>query len=628
MSDNNFDVQGLHVEQGRHEAVFFLAPLHMNSYPVIVVAVILASMAARALAHPVSHTDAWIDIGESVDVRLIVFLDDVLRHQNLLSDRTVFDADTIRMAISRHSELLSDQLRIFDQDGVLLHNQVIRGPDWEPRGDTVDLAIEASQRLTWKLRFAATRQLTVMTVLHSFTHRDLNQPGELRLHVRDRSSQKRIDATIAPGHPHSVILSGLRTNSIPQSDVNQAVCFLTVARPAVVVEFAAPLLSLSTVMGNAKSLADDTFPSGSISASLQKELTETMRNGFLKETQITINSENVHAEQIQVQFLPADSSEAYGNSIVPWTGTRLGIRCVFPRQTQAKSVRIAWRENPGRFNAVTMHVSAMGQAITTSVDLNSATADSGQLSGSQQIAPPNYEWNQSSNDTAAHVSDFVAQPVSQSVRFPGRRAMVIVMISAAMILFCLTAERPAPGVRWTSAMTCGVAGLVALIQFPDQRTEVNQAECRKLIQHILSQVYSSVLEADEFAAVDQLGRVLQPDLLEDVYVSASATLFDPQVVAPVVRVSDVRLNNLHGSLSEDSTTIVATCDWTVRGIVHHWGHAHRRDLQMSGILHLSQADDKWKLSGMEVSEAPQFHEPASNTVLASVVPSDRRRSLD
>ena len=40
---------------------------------------------ASADAHPVSHTDAWVKVSDQVNVRLNVFLDDVLLHQGYLT---------------------------------------------------------------------------------------------------------------------------------------------------------------------------------------------------------------------------------------------------------------------------------------------------------------------------------------------------------------------------------------------------------------------------------------------------------------------------------------------------------------------------------------------------------------
>ncbi|MEO1982891.1 MAG: hypothetical protein ABGZ24_20470, partial [Fuerstiella sp.] len=164
--------------------------------------------AVAAIAHPMSHTDAWVRVSDVVDVRLNIFLDDVLRHQeDLSSGRTTVPGSVGVAAIARHAETLLRQLQIFDAEGRPLIGKIVSVPEWQPASEVIDLTQDASLKLSWTLQFEAAESrdggFRRLCFLHTFSHPDLLQPGELRLHLQHKPSGRRIDAVVAPETPHT-----------------------------------------------------------------------------------------------------------------------------------------------------------------------------------------------------------------------------------------------------------------------------------------------------------------------------------------------------------------------------------------------------------------------------------------
>ena len=111
--------------------------------------IVLAAAAAPIHAHPVSYCDAWAQVQDGViEVRLNVFLDDVVRFH--ISEEPVERIPTVRLqdAIAAHGPLLTKLLRIYNASGEALAGEVSLEPEWRTGSDFVDVAADSNLKLT------------------------------------------------------------------------------------------------------------------------------------------------------------------------------------------------------------------------------------------------------------------------------------------------------------------------------------------------------------------------------------------------------------------------------------------------------------------------------------------------
>ena len=84
-------------------------------------------------AHPTSHVDAWLRVGNQLNVRLTLFLDDILATQNIVPvrDMTLLPATTVRTALTEFEKDIPDLFAIYDTHGEERLATVALKPRWK-----------------------------------------------------------------------------------------------------------------------------------------------------------------------------------------------------------------------------------------------------------------------------------------------------------------------------------------------------------------------------------------------------------------------------------------------------------------------------------------------------------------
>lgn len=591
------------------------------SYIRLFLTLLTLGFCSSVIAHPVSHTDAWVKLSDSVHVRLNVFLDDVLRHQGqLASDSGFVGSDAIVEAIQKHSETLLMQLRMFDEQGRPLVGRVVKVPTWRSDLGMVDLSVDASLKLTWDLVYSPVdsgEKLRSVTFVHNFTHDSLPEPGELRLHLQVKSSGRRIDAVIPPARPYSVVVPTGRDDEVLPSDseLNGASSSILIGPAHVTHEFTAPLLLVSAAwpaaqqfrFGTGNSATED--PNYVLERAEVEEIRRQVSDWFLSNTTLQIDGRELTSSNVTVQFLPAarlvddvSDEELMVVDTLPLHGTQLGIRILYPRGRSLKSVELIWRNSPGEFRDATIHVISSLGSTSQLVPFEEGTGDNGNVI--------DFQWTseRSLMDTTGRFEE--SRIVVESDRVITRVARFSGTIRTLASIACAFGFGIVLFTVWRRASVTGRAVFTLLFAaifagqwqyFASQSTVIDSVRSQELAQALLRSVYETFREVDEVMVVNRLEDSLQSEFAEDVYLGIVETL--SQGDDPLIDIETVTVNSFDilESRSDDSL-ITANCQWTVSGIVRHWGHSHRRTLAVSGLIELIRTDLRWKISSLSQSE--------------------------
>ncbi|MEQ9411064.1 MAG: hypothetical protein RIK87_25355 [Fuerstiella sp.] len=575
-------------------------------------------------AHPMSHTDAWVRVSDVVDVRLIVLLDDVVRHQlRMTADQETVPVDVLRQAIADHSATLTRQLQIFDQRGRPLAAAVMSVPEWESRSEQVDLASNASLKLTWQLQYrpssapedaiASEVPIRSLCFLHQFTHKDLTQPGELRLHLQHQLSGKRINAVVPPARPHTVLLPEPGAAVPSDSELNAATSTVVVGPLGVVHEFTAPLSLLDAVWAEAAEYRTRQQTSGAAGVpwTLDAETAEHVRQELLHWAQdnisLRLNGEPALQTDMSVEWVRPDATaEATGggapSAALPVFGTRAGIRMLGRPRVRVDVVEVEFRTSPGPFSELlTEVVTAAGQ-----------TSQLVPICQEQDEPAASYRWqrdNDSESPAPRESAGYVRGPASFDPVMEERRAGNRLPAGLLTLVGLCWAWRLAGGGKWSGRgrsllwLATMAAFGVGLWAVTARSYSLDQQSASQLTIRLLERIYRATGQHSERQALAELLDVLDDDLAEEVYLNAVESLAGTAADGLLVQIDSVRLDSFAaGDDAASAGEFHADARWRVQGTVHHWGHTHRRDVVLVATLHLVEVRGQWKIRSIHQTQ--------------------------
>lgn len=548
------------------------------------VSTIVPVCAAAFVVHPVSHTDAWVKVADQVDVRLNIFLDDVLRYEGLLSgepDR--LPTESVARAIAAYSERIVTQLQIYGQDGKPLSAVVVASPAWTQPRETVDLKANELLKLTWKLRFqpADTAALSLLTFEHQFTHPDLPTPGELRLHVQHQPTARRLDAVVPPGRAHVLHLPQNRA-LLTGRDLNVMQTRLVRNAGSISVEFLAPASVL---------LAADEMAGPSV-AEARERLTRWARTNV----SAIVNAQPSVPSSVLVDF-PELSPELRGRGAdaivadsdqLDWRTRLAGIRLQYPRPPTVRVFQLSVRSWPVDFHEASVELVSPPERSTQLVECDPAAEFVLHFDWQPAVLLP--------DPSAGLPQELVRSEPSQT----GRVGAVMLWLSGIVCLWwgrALWRRHPK-----SASVLLLVVLLAGCVSWSMQRDQTDSVALTRFLQGGLSRVYASLMWNDEVAMVDSLSELMQPDLVEQTFLTAVASVRG-QSGQPVTTIHDLKITDVRTEPAVVSGRLQCQCCWQVDVTVEHWGHAHERQLMFSGSVALEAAGDRWRIAEFRPGEA-------------------------
>ena len=317
-------------------------------------------------AHPVSFVDAWAKVGHAVDVRLNIFLEDVLRYQMPDADlETAMPIAKAQQAVEDYSRTLLKQLKLLDESGKALQGELTGQPTWQPRDDSIVPSEESLLKLTWHLRFTPTdeTQPKAICFLHEFTGQSQQSPGELRVHLLHMESGRRIDAVVPPWIPHTILLP-TETGSPTTMGQHTPHSRLVVGALDIVHEFVAPVAMLDTVFPEAPELrrrqlkTSDTIH---LTAKQMQAIESATKTWVHRHIQLQINGNPAAIHGVSVMWFTSDvenqgEQPAIAPTELPFIGTRLAVRASYRSSGRADVLGLSIDKSPGAVTEVTSEI--------------------------------------------------------------------------------------------------------------------------------------------------------------------------------------------------------------------------------------------------------------------------------
>lgn len=588
-------------------------------------------------AHPTSHIDAWIRVGDQINVRLTLFLDDMLATQTGLAvpTQTRMSATAIRAAQSNFEERLPELLSVFDAHGQILAVARIKSPRWKIPSDGMEIEANAGLRLTWELIFDRPADTVSFSVQHRFTQHSLDSrldaakpapPAELRLRVRSDTSGRRIVSTISHHLPHTIVLpEALSKSDFRQNDVPATATFILL--PGRLIHELSIPLSLTpflTSKRNARSnilLIDTDSPENiSVPETIRHAKRWAGKNLFLQ-TNDTVSI----PESCSIELLTARNEPLPPTASISSVGTRLGIRSVHVIDNAPTSVSVKWSNMPPELSQVVVHSHTASTSGTRLVDQ------------SDNDGTMCYDWivpsqSRTGNDRPT-LPSAAGVAVSQSHSIWNRRQpapwvwpIVCMSLLAGLGIAWCGSNRRRPIRQFGLTISVGsCCVMAATAHWSDVHPDSDSAAT--VLNSLLNQVYRATLTEHDELRVRQLSLVLTDELVETLHEHLAAADAESGI-SPLAEINDVNLSKCEARSFVAGTSAQFECEWQVSGQILHWGHQHQRQLALAGVIQLETTDDRFRISRISVENVQENDTPnVQPSLTRSQIPTGNLSSL-
>ena len=309
---------------------------------------------SNGVAHPGSHVDAWARIGPYLDIRVTLFLDNVMATQGIdvsASDGSI-SLEAAQKALERFDDTLRKMMVVYDADGHQLNSEIAERPRWSVPAAGVDLSADAGLRLTWKLRYPWQSAHQSFSIRHRFVeHRSRRasgavespSPTEVRLRVRSATSARRIDAVIPDHLPHTILLHAPAAGTEMKLNQTPSTVRFEIQPRQLIHEFSLPVALISTIFPAIALSTDieDSHPVANVGV-IRTQVTNWSRQSL----ELSIDGDRSVPPSLIVSLLTARNEPVDESRRVPFIGTRIRIRTVHPIRHPPRQVTVLWKRAP------------------------------------------------------------------------------------------------------------------------------------------------------------------------------------------------------------------------------------------------------------------------------------------
>lgn len=612
-----YSVSWRHSALSHRQPRFDAMPIHsLRTAAAILSMLALPFFTSHCEAHPASHVDAWARVGDDLNLKIIVFLDNILelpqaadsQRSDDPADRPLIPADIAEQALSDFERSLPTLLTIDDSSGRPLTPQILKRPRWRPPQGGVDLSADGALRLTWQLSFPWRPDRESFVIRHGFVrHRSAEletssagaQPCELRLRVRSEQNGRRVEAIVADHQPHRVMLPTGRPPAATETiDLLPRVHFVLLpGRLIHEVSLSARQITAAITAADPDDLLMSTTNAGDFpDTDVRDQIVDWVQN----HCQLHIDGTASPADFINVELLTPLDEQLTESESISADDLRIGVRTLHRLSQHPNRVSVTWTGGLETNQDVQLHT-LIGKVASTSIV---------RLSPGDPSTPAErtYAWDVS----AARLPD-----TNQDLRAPRaiaaerlwtvsptpRSSGGIALVGAAFIVLCLFLLLRQ---QWSMAVLAGAFAVslawVSLGSPVNDILKPDSASASAVLTEMLDRVYRAVLIPDERTAVKELSEVLAPDLVETVFQQAAGSLKDGKDSAPWIRISHVRMLDCSVTQFDAPERAAFRCQWQIEGTLLHWGHRHERTMQLTGTIHTRTTDGSCRISGISLEQ--------------------------
>ena len=302
-----------------------------------------------------------------------------------------------------------------------------------------------------------------------------------------------------------------------------------------------------------------------------------------------------------VQWVPADPERV---GYFPRMGMRaltyLELYALFPLEPGVEAVELHWPAFP-----VDPVLASPGYSPTVKVQAVLMAGPEERVITLTE-SEPSYRWRLPQTEGASHLLPLPPAPPPAK----GANRPLLFALASALTLIALFNLRKNPirvGLGWVTVMLLGVAHLKA--NPGPQPIEAETAQ--EVFQTLHQNLYRAFDFHDQEAVYDALEASTQGELLQRLYREIHSSLVLEEEGGALCRVESVVPIHveIEPGKGESNQPFRAKAHWRVEGIMHHWGHMHRRHQELQAEFSVAHTEKGWRLMEANITESKRLPLP-------------------
>lgn len=209
--------------------------------------------------------------------------------------------------------------------------------------------------------------------------------------------------------------------------------------------------------------------------------------------------------------------------------------------------------------------------------------------------------------------DPVVKPVTVGVKQSIRLPILSLLLAGVAISAAAAAVGSVQANRWrltAAALASGVLAVLllrtAVLTVPNLVADypLGRQPAKEIIEAMLLNASTAMLETDERSFADSLGRFVSADRTEAVGAELKRGLSATLPSGALGRMEAVNAVAVEDIINrDDDTGFSLLASWSALVSGGHWGHLHRRRIRYRALLDLAEVDGAWRLHGLTVISA-------------------------
>jgi hypothetical protein len=335
----------------------------------------------------------------------------------------------------------------------------------------------------------------------------------------------------------------------------------------------------------------DLDPDSVIGVEVQPELLDRIATLVLRSTRLTIDGSPIEPRVRRVDFMSVDATgalprpgpiaEAVGDAVI-------GVVTAVPTIGMPRTLSFRWIEIP----------TGIGSIPVTVIDPENV------VSGMITVGQPVIDWQYALlEDPIPSVEAVAVEPARFPIPWlasPLLALVVVLAIAAARGRRPLIALAGARIILATAIVVGPVVQTAVALPGSVGRTP-SERQARRILAGLLPNVYRALEFRDEATIYDRLAISVTGDALSDVYLEQRRSLEVEERGGAQARVEAVEVLSADRIEPTESGFSVRS-EWTVGGMVTHFGHRHFRQNRYNAIIDLEPVDGAWKIAAIEILE--------------------------
>jgi len=226
---------------------------------------------------------------------------------------------------------------------------------------------------------------------------------------------------------------------------------------------------------------------------------------------------------------------------------------------------------------------------------------------------PEYVWHSDLGARRADLMAVVPTATEKTIRLP-----TVPIAAMVLLLLFLAAARSGKRPRVLVAGATLMVLLVGIVGRDVGRVEIppfwrggieipDEAEAKEIFAALHKNVYRAFDYETEDAIYDALAQSVSGELLDEIYTDVYQSLVLQDQGGAICKIENVELLESKmmapdPDVENGGVEFRVSCRWEVKGLVEHWGHAHRRVNRYGAVYTLRPFGDSWRIYDVEMNE--------------------------